>query len=596
MATRTGADVIFEYLNKEKVPYLFGAPGHGVMGFMAALPPSQLNSPAAQAGNVKVMTVHHEQVAGFMADAYYRVAGRPVATFSSCGPGSANIPISLANAMMDESAFLAITGNVATNQFNRGTFQEVYRFYQADFPTTVRPYVKRSYQVTSTDMLPLALRQSFKLMKTGRPGPVHLDVPYDIFGQDATGVETPDPQLWHGGIDARVGGSPEAVRRTLRELVSAQRPVMLVGNGAVLAEAGEEIKAVSELLEIPVAYSPLGIGVLGADHPLCLGSVGRNGSYASNEATSMADVLLALGAQFDDRAASAWLDGSTFSIPPTRLIQVEMDPEDIGRNYPVALGITADVRTFLRQLLEVARQEGARGGHGNWVRETAQWKAEWTKYNDEHYRPDAQPINGEHVIRTLRKVFPRDGVLVVDVGSHHTWVVSRWDAYRPRTVVQAWGYGAMGFGVAGALGAKLAAPDRPVLAIVGDGGFLMCSNAVATAVEYGIPVTWVIWNNSGYGITHDGGYGQINRFKNQTTGELLPPDCAALARAYGGEGVIVEKPGDLGDVVDHALKSGKPTVVDVRVDITTRPISVGAWQLPPDPPTPPDYPRRPRPR
>lgn len=588
MATRRGADLIFDYLNKEKVPYLFGAPGHGVMGLMAALPESQ--------GNLKIVTVHHEQVAGFMADAYYRVAHRPVATFSSCGPGSANMPIALANAMMDESAFLAITGNVATNQFNRGTFQEVYRYHQAEFPATIRPYVKRSFQVVRPDMLPLALRQSFTLMTTGRPGPVHLDVPYNLFGEDAAGLEAPDPREWREGIDSRVGASPEAVRRVLRDLLAAERPVMLVGNGAVLAEAEEEIKAVAELLEIPVAYSPLGIGALDGSHPLCLGSVGRNGAYPSNEATSMADVLLALGAQFDDRATSAWLPGSTLEIPPTRLIQVELDPEDLGRNYPVSLGITADVRTLLRQLLEAARQEGARGRHGKWVQETAAWKAEWAKYNDEHYRPEAQPINGEHVIRTLRKVFPRDGILAVDVGSHHTWVVSRWDAYKPRTVIQAWGYGAMGFGAAGALGAKLAAPDKPVLAIVGDGGFLMCSNVVATAVEYGIPVTWVIWNNAGYGVTATGGYAQINRFKNQATGELLPHDCAALGRAYGGEGVIVEKPGDLGDAVDHAIKSGKPTVVDVRVDLGTRPIAVGAWQLPPDPPTPADYPRRQRPR
>ena len=501
-----------------------------------------------------------------MADAYFRIAHRPVATYTSCGPGSANMPIALANAMMDDSAFLAITGNVATNQFNRGTFQEVHHHYQADFPTTIRPYVKRSFQATRPEMLPLMMRQAFTTMLTGRPGPVNVDVPYDVFLETDRGRSSLTPALWREGIDARSGASPEAVQRTLDELVGAKRPVILVGNGATLSEAGEEVRALAEALNIPVAYSPQGIGVMDADHALTLGSVGRDGGYPGNEATSTADVLLALGAEFDDRAASSWIPRYTFTIPPTKLIQVDIDEAAIGRNYPVHIGLNVDVRTFLRQLL--ALHKGRSGGaHSEWVKEVTAWKAEWAEYNEKRYRPDAKPIDPEHIIRTLRRVLPRDGILAVDVGSHHTWVTSRWESYLPQTVVQAWGYGAMAFGAAGALGAKLAAPDKPVVALCGDGGFGMVPHVLATAVEYDIPVTWVIWNNGGLGVVRpDGTSRYTSRWMHHSTGRSMPPDYAAIARAYGAAGIRIESPDQLGDALKEAIKSNRPTVLDVQVD------------------------------
>jgi acetolactate synthase-1/2/3 large subunit len=269
MALLKGAEIIFDYLIKEKVPYMFGVPGHGVMGLVDVLPPRQ--------DKIKVIIVHHEQAAGFMADAYFRIAQRPVATFASVGPGAANLPIALANALMDSSAYLAITGNVATNQFNRGTFQETHRYFQADFPSVVRPYVKRSFQVVRAEMLPRALQQAFTMMTRGRPGPVNLDVPFDVFQEEAE-VELPDPGEWREGIDSRIAASPEAVRRTLDALLAAERPVILVGNGAVLSEAEEEVRALAEALDIPVANAPMGMSVMDADHPLALGSTGRDGT------------------------------------------------------------------------------------------------------------------------------------------------------------------------------------------------------------------------------------------------------------------------------------------------------------------------------
>jgi acetolactate synthase-1/2/3 large subunit len=581
-----GGELIAEYLIREKVPYVFGLCGHGIVGLMDAL--------AQRADRIKMIGVHHEQIAGYMADAYWRVAHRPAATFTSCGPGSVNLAIALAAAMMDSSALVAVTGNVPTPQFNRGPFQETYRHHQADFPSVIRPYVKRSFQVPRPEMLPLALRQAFKTAVTGRPGPVNVDVPLDVFVEEAPGAEVPDPEAWWHGIDRRPAPSPEVARRVLDLLTSAERPAILVGNGAMLSEAAPEVRRLAERLGAPVANTPQGAGVMPADHPLAVGVVGRNGTYPANQSTRQADVLLALGARFDDRVSSGWVPGYTFTIPPTRLIHVDIDPDEIGRNYPVHLGVVADVKALLQSVLALP-DAGRSDGHEAWGRQVQAWKRDWTEFNERRYRPEAVPVQPEHLVRALRGAVPRDAIVLVDVGVHHNWVVQQWPVYLPQTLLQSWGFAAMGFAVGGVLGARLAAPDRPAVAVCGDGGFLMACNAVATAVEYGIPATWVVWNNGGYVSIRDIQRGMFGKetttmFNHEATGEPLSPDYAMLARACGADGVRVTAPGELGDALAAAIHSDRPTVVDVRVDAGAGPVATGTWQLPPLPYPEPNYP------
>jgi len=227
-----GGQVIVDYLVREKVPYVFGLCGHGNIGFLDAL--------YERSDEIKTVSVHHESVAGFMADVYYRVGGKPTATFTSCGPGSANLPIALANSYLDSVPFLAVTGNVPTSQFNRGAFQELYRHYQADFPSTVRAYCKRVFQPTRGDMVPLAIRQAWKTMVTGRPGPVVLDVPFDIF-KEAAAEETPKPEEWNANISCRCGADPEGVTKAVDMLLAAKRPVILVGQGVKYGGAAADL-------------------------------------------------------------------------------------------------------------------------------------------------------------------------------------------------------------------------------------------------------------------------------------------------------------------------------------------------------------------
>jgi acetolactate synthase-1/2/3 large subunit len=576
-----GAQVIVDYLIRQKVPYAFGLCGHGNIQFIDALFERQ--------SDIKTISVHHESVCGFMADVYYRVSGQPVATFTSCGPGSVNLPISLATAYLDSVPFLAVTGNVPTSQFGRGAFQELYRHQHADFPSSVRTLCKKVYQPTRGEQVPMMVRQAWKTMVTGRPGPVVLDVPFDVF-EEAAAEETPRPEEWSANISSRCGADPDGVVKAVDMLLAAERPVILIGQGVKYARATEELKALAEKLQIPVAHSMSGIGGIDTTHPLSLGLVSRAGALQANSATRQADVLLALGVRFDDRTSSSWIPGYSFTIPPTRLIHVDIDPEEIGRNYPVALGLMADVRTFLRQVLaELDRRKDTNGkaeARKKWLGTIAGWRREWEAFIAPGFKDDATPINPQRAAFEIDKALPEDAIMVSDIGVHHNWLLQYCKPRRPDSQVGCMGFGAMGFGVAGVLGAKFAAPDRPCVSVSGDGAFFMHANVLGTAVEYNLPVVWVVWNNYAYGSIRGlqrgylGGRELATDFKHPGTNKPYNPDFAAMARAAGMEGVSVDKPGDLNDALKMAIAANRPYLIDANIGGDLNPGGAGVWELP----------------
>lgn len=576
-----GGQVVVDYLIREKVPYLFGVCGHGNIGIIDAM--------HERMDDITTISVHHESVSGFMADVFYRVSGQPTATFTSCGPGSANMPISLANAYLDSVPFMAITGNIPTNQFSRGAFQELYRHRQADFPSMVQASCKKVYQPTRGDQVPLMMRQAWKTMVTGRPGPVVFDLPFDIM-KEAAAEETPDPRDWTANISSRCGADPEGVEKAVDMLLSAERPVITVGQGVRYGGACAELLALAERLQIPVAASASGLGAIPVEHPLSLGLVQRGGTYQANHACRQADVMLTLGMRFDDRTASSWLQGYSFTIPPTKLIHVDIDPEEIGRNYPVELGLMADVRTFLRQLLGELDRRGHKPGAsepvGKWLAEIATYRAEWEKFTAPGMTDDSTPINPQRAAVEIDKACPDDAIVVSDVGVHHNWLLQYCTPSRPDSLIGSMGFGAMGFGAAGVLGAKLAAPDRPAISVCGDGAFFMHASVLGTAVEYNIPVVWVIWNNYAYGSIRGLQRGYLEGrelatdFKHPETGEAYNPDFAAMARSAGVEGVSVDTPGDLGDAIQTAIASNKPYLIDANIEGNLNPPGAGVWELP----------------
>ena len=313
-ATRKGGELIAEFLVREKIPYVFGICGHGNVGLLDPL--YQVRD------KVRLISPRHEQTAAHMADAYFRVKHEPVATLTSTGPGSANLIMALAVAQTDSSALLAITANVPTSQFNRGPFQELNRHHHADFPNVIRPVVKRSFQPTRVDMLPLFLRQALSTAVSGRPGPVNLDVPFNLFQEEAAAeLEGPAERLG----TRRSGASPEDIRAVVDMLAASRRPVLFIGHGVTLSEASKELSEFARQYQVPVISSPNGMGCLDMRDALSLGFIGRNGAYPANQAGRHADLVIAVGARFDDRSASSWMPGYSWNFPAAKLVHVDVD-------------------------------------------------------------------------------------------------------------------------------------------------------------------------------------------------------------------------------------------------------------------------------
>ncbi|QIE57859.1 thiamine pyrophosphate-binding protein [Pikeienuella piscinae] len=583
-----GGEFIVDFLIREEVPYVFGVCGHGNVGLLDAM--------YDRADELPLISPRHEQAAGHMADAYFRVAHKPAATLASIGPGSVNMLMPLANALSDSSAILSLTASAPTVQANRSPFQEIARHNQSDFAQSIRSFVKRGYQPQRIENLPLVMRQALTLTTQGRPGPVNVDIPFDLFQESADLVYEPAQSA---SIQTRVGAAPSVVAKVADLLLAAERPLIYTGNGVVLSEAGPELTELVRRLQTPVVSLPNGMGALDMRSEYSLGFVGRNGSYPANEAARRCDVLLDLGARFDDRSASSWIPGYSWNIPPTKLIQVDIDAMEIGRNYPVELGVVADVKTFLAQLLMELDRRTITIRHEDWLGDIAEWRRRW----DEHVRPkfdiSSTPLRPEQVVKELRAVLPDDGILIPDVGAHHNWFMQFWEARQPGTFLNSYGFGAMGFSVCGVLGAKLAAKDRPCISVCGDGGFTMTPYVLATAVEYDIPAIWVVWNNFGWVSIRDI---QVGMFEGREIGTLFHrdgerynPDFALMAKSYGVDAITVRHPDELGPALEHALALGKPCLIDVHVDGEIRPPSTGAWQLPPTPYREPSFGERYRP-
>jgi acetolactate synthase-1/2/3 large subunit len=575
---RDGGDVIAEFLVNENITHVFGICGHGNVGLLDSLYDVR--------DKIRLVSPRHEQTAAHMADGYFRVRHEPAATLTSTGPGSCNLIMGLAVAQTDSSAVFSITANVPTSQFNRGPFQEINLHHQADFNNVIKPVVKRSFQPTRVDMLPLAMRQAATTMTSGRPGPVNLDVPYNLFVEDASGVSNEAP--WTGYLKRRSGAGPEALSSAVDMLVDAVRPVIFIGHGVALSEAGEELTALAHRLKIPVISSPNGMGCIDMRDDLSLGFIGRNGAYPANQAGRHADVVLAIGARFDDRSASSWRPGYSWNFPHTKLIHVDLDHGEIGRNYVPTLGVVADAKSFLQQVLaELDARHVASGERlKSWHADIAGWRKEWAAFIAPGFQTHSSPIRPERIVADCRAVLPDDAIISLDSGIHHNWFMQFWEARRPQSMLNTWGYSGMGFGPSSILGAKLAAPDRPCVAICGDGGFTMVPHVLCTAVEYNIPVVWVVWNNFAWGAIRDLQYAYFDgreygtAFYQGPNNEPYNPDFAAWARAAGVDGHTVTRSEDFAGVLKAAVAANRPTLIDVHVDADIRPPGTGSWELP----------------
>jgi acetolactate synthase-1/2/3 large subunit len=584
-----GTDIIAEYLVKERVPYILGYAGHGAIGL--------LDGVFKITDRIKHISPRIEQTAGFMADVYFRLTGQPLAVYASTGPGPMNLMISVANAYYDNSAFFVITGNVPTNQLDTGALQDDYR-YHGDMSAMFTPIVKKSWRIRKVEDLVKALPDAFSMMRTGRPGPVHFDIPYDLYMRTAP-VTTPDPAVHGQPLNWRTTVADETVERALALLTGAQRPLILAGGGVRVSRAFDELRALAEQLDIPVYTSFMGKGALPFDHRLHLGVAGVWGEFPATEAARNADVILAIGARFNDLHTGSWLKGYVYNVPPTKLIQVDIDPEEIGRNLPVEIGMVGDAKAFLAQALRIARAKGARHSYGDtWRREIEGWRADWRNFCEPFERAADVPIEPRRMMADMNRISPPDTVMVDDVGNCQVWSEQYWQTKIPGNHMTAGGFAAMGFGIAGVLGARLARPDSPCVTICGDGGFSMMPHVVATAVEYNLPAVWVLQNNYAIGTIRDlqrayhDGRELGTSFVNERTGRLWNPDFAKMTDAMGGRGIRIEHPDQFGDAYREAIRSSTPTVIEVLINRDTGIPITGTWQMPPIPEVQPTFGRR----
>lgn len=578
---RTGAELVVDTLVAAGVPYLVGIPGHGNVNlFDAAL---------SRRDRIRVLHTMHEQSAVHLADGYYRAVGRPLAVTTSIGPGAANTVVGVATAYVDSTAVLVITGSVHTYMRGHAVLQELERDKEwAAFPRVVEPIVKRHWQPSRVDQLPFVLQRAFNAMLGGRPAPVLVDLPMDV---QAETTEAQVPDIARHLAPTRLRPAWQDVERAARLLVEARRPVVVVGGGVITADAARELVALAEYARVPVVTTWMGKGAMPEDHPLYGWHVGDTASTVGNRLAATADVVLAVGCRFTDWSSSSYRKGVTYAIPPSRLIQLDIDPLEIGKNYPVEIGLLGDARSGLQDLLDAVRdiapspvEESRRQN----LEDLHRWRQEW----EETLRPAREfsgwPTTISRALVEIRKVADRGAVVVTGAGLPQAQVYQEFPVYEPRTHLTSGGFSTMGFTLPAAIGAKLARPDRQVLAVAGDGDLLQTVQELAVLAELDLPVVVVVLNNHGWQSINNLQATLYGADRTVATafsrrGETYSPDFAAVARAFGIEGVRVGAPEEIGPAVARALQSGGPFLVEIPVQ-RERPWALlhktGWWDVP----------------
>ncbi len=561
------AHQIVRFLEGAGTEYVFGLCGHTVIALLDALADSRMRF---------VMT-RHEQIAAHMAEGYARASGRCGVLMTHLGPGLTNAATGVANAALDSIPLLVVAGDVPGYFHGRHPHQEIQYHTDGDQWEVFRPFVKRAWRVTDPRGLSRILPRAYSLATSGRPGPVLVNVAMDVFSMPAEGPPPPPPAPM-----APPGLDPDTARAIAARLLAARRPVIYAGGGVVSSGASDELRLVAEHLRSPVAYSLMGKGALPDDHPLILGMTGFWGTELTNRVTREADLILAIGTRFAEADSSSWDPRFTFAIPPTELIHLDIDPQEIGRSFPVAVGAVTDARAGLRAILSALREMSAGGGDGHaGLADIQSARQAWLAGLEGPSRSSSTPLAPQRILADIRAALPREGVLVTDVGWNKNGVGQQFPVYLPRTHLPPGGLATMGYGPAAVLGAKLARPGVPCLAMVGDGAFSANPSVLATAVEQGIGAIWVVMNNSAHGTIAGlmgAHYGRTFGCEFRCAGQPYSPDFAALARAYGADGVRIERADDLGPALAAAIGSGRPTVIDVPMVNDPVP-TAGHWDI-----------------
>jgi acetolactate synthase-1/2/3 large subunit len=509
------------------------------------------------------------------------VTGKASVLLSHLGPGLTNAATGVANAALDCIPMVVIAGDIPSYYYGKHPHQEVNLHADGSQYEIYRPFVKRAWRVDTPELFPEIIEKAFALAESGQPGPVLVNVPMDVFST-AIDVSLFD-RLQHNTKSLTPPSIDEEIaERIVRALGEAKAPLIYAGGGLILAKAAEEFKAFVTHMSIPVSHSLMGKGVLPDDHPFVLGMTGFWGTKFTNQTCLAADWVLGIGARFKEADSSSWYPDYTFNFPPSKLIHIDIEPQEIGRNFPTEIGVVADAKQALKVMLKVAKRLYPKGrADPDMAAAIAKARKEFAASNTEMATSDAFPMMPERILADIREVMPRDGILTTDVGWNKNGVGQQFPIYTPGSILTPGGFATMGFGPPAAIGAKIAAPHRVVISMVGDGGFGQNPAVLATAHEMDIAVIWVVMNNNAFGTiaglqkAHFGlTHGTVFQ---KDAGEQLP-NYAAIAEAYGVTGVRIRSAAEFKPALQSAIKSGKPCVLDVAMINNPTPTS-GHWNI-----------------
>ncbi len=584
MPEYTGGEIISKYLIKEGVKYVIGIPGHGNLPLVDAF--------FKDRDKLTLIQPKQEMSAVHIAVGYYRITGKPLAVFTSIGPGAINTAIGVADAFVDSMPVLVITGDTHVHMRGKGVLQEIERKGDSNMPRILEPIVKRNFQVDTVGQLPSIMQRAFNQILTGRKGPVAIDLPIDV---QAASADVQIPKPLERRSSGRILGDPELIKEASNLLKEAKRPVLFLGGGIVTSNAFDEVKILAEKIGAAVVTTMMAKDAFPNDHSLFCWASGSKGTTVGLKMTSTADVLLAVGCRFADQTASSYKNGVSFSIPPTKLIQIDIDPHEIGKNYPVSAGIIGDAKACLKQIIDELGDYKKDYEKTDYFKEIQEETKKWFKFLDKHRDDTKVPVMISTVIREIRKFFDKDAVIVTSSGNVQAQMLQELEFYEPRTCITAGGFSTMGYSIPATIGAKLGSidigkPNRQVVALVGDGDFMMTISELSVAVQLGLTnIFFIVINNYGWiaikdlqqaAFGEDRGYGTAFYDKN---GNPYSPDFTKIAEGFGCYSEKISKKEEIIPALKRASKSNKPIVIEIIVNRTypfTGSPAVGWWDVP----------------
>ena len=576
MSKKLVSDLLIDYLERRGVTKLFGLCGHTVIGMLDALSRSE---------KIEYIGARHEAVASTAADGYARVTGKASVVMCHLGPGLTNVLTGVANAAFDSIPMVVIAGDIPSYYYGKHPHQEVNMHGDATQYKMLEPVCKRCWRLDDVEALPEILDKAFRLAESGRPGPVLIDVPMDMFSREV------EEDLWartykDSHFTMKPALDPAAAKAIAEKLVNAKNPVIHAGGGIILAKASDELAALAEFLDIPVSRTLMGHGCLSDRHPLLVGQTGFWGLEFTHSITLNADVILGLGTRFAEADSSSWYQGVTFDPDKTTFLQIDIDPMEIGRNYPVEIGAVGDLKIGLQQILDEVKKICPEGKSNPELRtKIAETKAAFKKENEAISNDGRFPMTPQRILKDVKEVLPEDAHIFTDVGWNKNGVAQQFDITVPGTIHHSSGLATMGFGASAVLGGKVAAPDKVCITLTGDGGFGVNPTCLATAVEKGIACTWVVMNNSAFGTIaglENANYStKFGTVFTTPDGESYSPSWAGVAEAYGVEAICVKTADEFKPAMEKALAAnaaGKPFLVEAPMENIVVP-TPGCWNI-----------------